>query len=134
MRLVVSWVLAAVSVVVAAAIVPGVGLEQVGAGMLVAAFIAVLNAFLPPFLAALRLPFTLVVGFILVLCADAAVLGLAGDAFPNDIRVGSVGDALLAALVISAVSVVLQAIIGTNDDERVLAARHPARCQASRRA
>jgi uncharacterized membrane protein YvlD (DUF360 family) len=116
-RLLVSWVVAAASVAVAAAIVPGVALEQAGAAVLVAAFIGVLNAILPPILAALRLPFMLVIGFVLVLCADAAVLGLAHELFPSSIRVDSFGDALLAALVISAVSVVLQAIIGTGDDD-----------------
>jgi hypothetical protein len=36
--------------------------------------IAVLNAFVPPILAALRLPFTLLLGFVLVLLADAGIL------------------------------------------------------------
>jgi putative membrane protein len=97
--------------------VPGVALEQAGAGVLVAAFIAVLNAVLPPILAALRLPFTLLIGFILVLWADAVVLLLAHEVFPSGIRVESFGAALLAALVMSAVSVVLQAILGTGDDD-----------------
>ncbi len=46
---------------------PGVGLESTGAAFLVAALVAVLNAVLPPILAALRLPFMLVTGFLLVL-------------------------------------------------------------------
>jgi uncharacterized membrane protein YvlD (DUF360 family) len=117
-RFMVSWLVAAVSVGVAAAIVPGVALEQAGAGVLVAAFIAVLNAALPPILAALRLPFMLLIGFILVLWVDALVLLLAHEVFPSGIRVDSFGAALLAALVMSAVSVVLQAIIGTNDDDQ----------------
>ena len=36
---------------------------------------------------------------------------------PDDIHVGSFGDALLAALVMAAVSVVLQVVLGTNDDD-----------------
>jgi uncharacterized membrane protein YvlD (DUF360 family) len=117
LRTLVSWVVAAAAVWIAAAIVPGVTLESTGAGFLVAALLAVLNAVLPPILAALRLPFTLVAGFLLVLLADALLLRLADDIFPNDIHVGSFGDALLAALVISAASMVLQAILGTNDDD-----------------
>ena len=39
--------------------------------------IAVLNAFLPPIVAALRLPFMVVLGFLLVLFLDAALLLLA---------------------------------------------------------
>jgi uncharacterized membrane protein YvlD (DUF360 family) len=117
-RLLVSWVVSAAAVAVAAWIVPNVTLDQTGAAFAVAALIAVLNAVLPPLLAALRLPFTLVVGFLLVLFADALLLKLAGDVLSDDIHVGSFGDALLAALVIAAVSIVLQAILGTNDDDQ----------------
>jgi uncharacterized membrane protein YvlD (DUF360 family) len=116
-RTLVSWVVAAVSVWVAAAIVPGVALEQTGAAFLVAAVLAVLNAVLPPVLAALRLPFMLLAGFLTVLIADALVLMLAHELLPDDIRVDSFGDALLTALLISAVSLVLQSILGTNDDD-----------------
>jgi len=62
LRLVISWIVAAASIWVAAALVPGVALESTGAAFLVAALIAVLNALLPPVLAALRLPFMLVAG------------------------------------------------------------------------
>jgi uncharacterized membrane protein YvlD (DUF360 family) len=111
------WIVAAAAVWVAAWILPGVGLEATGAAFLVAAALALLNAVLPPLLAALRLPFTLVIGFLLVLFADAALLRLAADILPDDVRVDSFGDALLAALIIAAVSVVLQAVLGTNDDD-----------------
>ena len=117
LRLVISWIVAAASIWVAAAVVPGVGLEQTGAAFVVAALIAILNALLPPVLAALRLPFMLVAGFLLVLLADALLLVIAHEVLPDDIHVGSFGDALLAALVMAAVSVVLQAILGTNDDD-----------------
>jgi uncharacterized membrane protein YvlD (DUF360 family) len=116
-RTIVSWVVAAASVAVAAWILPGVALEATGGAFLVAAVIAVLNAVVPPVLAALRLPFTLALGFLLVLVADALLLQLA-DAVLDDIRVDSFGDAFLASLLISAVSVVLQTILGTNDDDQ----------------
>ena len=48
------------SVWVAAGLVPGVELDEFGAAFVVAAAIAVFNAVLPPLVAALRLPFTLV--------------------------------------------------------------------------
>ena len=117
LRVLVSWVVAAASVAIAAWIVPGVDLEQTGAAFAVAALIAILNAVLPPFLAALRLPFMLVAGFLVVLAADALVLQVAGDVLSDDVHVGSFGDALLAALVMSAVSLVIQMIIGANDDD-----------------
>ena len=49
----------------------------------VAAIVAVLNAMLPPLVAALRLPFTVVIGFLLVLALDAAMLLLAADVAPD---------------------------------------------------
>ena len=72
---------------------------------------------MPPVLAALRLPFMVGLGFILVLVADALALQLAADALPDDIHIDSFGDAFLAALVIAAVSMALQVILGTNDDD-----------------
>jgi uncharacterized membrane protein YvlD (DUF360 family) len=117
LRLLISWVVAAAAIWVAAAVVPGVRLEQTGAAFVVAALIAVLNALLPPVLAALRLPFMLIAGFLLVLLADALLLLIADELVPDDIHVDAFGDALLAALVMAAVSVVLQAVLGTNDDD-----------------
>ena len=96
---------------------PGVALGGVGAAFLVAALIGILNAVLPPLLAALRLPFMLVVGFLLVLVADALMLQLAEVADRRQVRVDSFGDALLASLVIAAVTMVLEVILGTNDDD-----------------
>ena len=116
-RLLVSWLVAAAAVFFAAAIVPGVALQSAGGAVLIAAAVSIINAILPPLIAALRLPFTLVAGFLLVLVADAGAFKLAGDAFPEAISVGSFGDALLAALVVSAVSLILQVILGTNDDD-----------------
>ena len=71
----------------------------------------------------------LVAGFLLVLVADAAVLLIADKAFPDDVHIDWFGDALLAALLIAAVSMVLQVLLGTNDDDeyslRVIAAHRP---------
>jgi uncharacterized membrane protein YvlD (DUF360 family) len=117
-RTIVSWVVAAASVAVAAWLVPGVALDATGAAFVVAAVIAVLNTVVPPILAALRLPFTLALGFLLVLFADAGLLMLADVVVGDDIRVDSFGDALLASLLMSAASVVLQTILGTNDDDQ----------------
>ena len=94
---IVSWVIGAAAVWVAAWLVPGVALGGVGAAFVVAALIAILNAVVPPVLAALRLPFMLVVGFLLVLVADALILQ-AAEAAVYDARVDSFGDALLASL------------------------------------
>ncbi len=116
-RLVIGWSVAAASVTAAAWLLPGVELERSGAAFMVAAAIAVLNAVLPPIIAALRLPYMVAAGFLLVLAADAWLLVLAADALPDAIRVDSFGDAFLAALVMSAVSLALEVVLGVNDDD-----------------
>jgi hypothetical protein len=59
----------------------------------------------------------LVLGFLLVLALNAFVLKLASDVLENAFKVDSFWWALLAALVVAAVSVVLQVVFGTNDDD-----------------
>ena len=117
MRLVLAWLASAVALLVAAGLVPGAEVRGFGGALVVAALIAVLNAVLPPVLAALRLPFMLATGFLLVLVADALLLSLAHAILPDDIRVDSFGWAFLAALVIAAVSMALQVVVGANDDD-----------------
>jgi uncharacterized membrane protein YvlD (DUF360 family) len=116
-RLLVAWAVAAASVWLAAAILPGFSLERLGSAFLVAAVVAAFNAVLPPLVAALRLPFTLALGFVLVLLVDALALVLADDLLPRFGEVDSFGSALLAALVISAITMVLEVILGTNDTD-----------------
>src|SRR4051795_5267474 len=115
-RFVVTWAVAAASVWIGAAIVPGVSLEWPGGALLAALAIGVLNAILPPLIAALRLPYMLAIGFLLVLVADALVLLAVQELLPERIAVASFGDALLATLVMAAASIVLQVILGTNDE------------------
>jgi uncharacterized membrane protein YvlD (DUF360 family) len=118
LRLILEWAVAAASVWVAAALLPGVDLERTGAAFLVAAAVAVLNAVLPPVLAAVRLPFMLVTGFLVVLVADALMLLLADAIFPDDVHINGFGSALLAAFVMTAVSMALDVVLGMNDDDQ----------------
>ena len=116
-HVVLSWLVAAAALLVAAALVPAVSIPTFLGAVVVAALIAVLNALLPPIVAALRLPFMVVLGFLLVLLLDAAMLVVASNAVPQWITVDSFGWALLAALIAAAVTVVLQVVLGTNDDD-----------------
>ncbi len=117
LRVLVSWLVAAGSVLVAATIVPGVSVGSFGDAVVAAFLIAALNVVLPPVVAALRLPFTLVLGFVLVLVLDALMLLLASHISSRAIDVDSFGWALLAALVIAASMIVLEVIFGANDDD-----------------
>jgi uncharacterized membrane protein YvlD (DUF360 family) len=117
LRLLIAWLVSAVSLLVAAGLLPHVSVDGFGGAVLVAAFIAILNALLPPMVAALRLPFMLALGFILVLVVDALILRAASAVFNNAIHVDSFGWALLTALVAESVTVALQVVAGTNDDD-----------------
>jgi uncharacterized membrane protein YvlD (DUF360 family) len=117
LRLIVAWVLSAIALVLAAYIVPHVEVDNFFGALLVMAVIAVLNAIVPPVLAAIRLPFTIATTFLLVLIADALML-MAADALTDGaIRVDSFGWALLTALLASAFTTALSIIAGTNDDD-----------------
>ena len=127
--LLVSWFATAVALMVAAWILPGVEIRDFWGALLVAVIVAALNAVIPPVLAALRLPLTLVLGFLLVLIADAVIL-LVTDAVTDGIlTVDNFGWALLAALVVAAVSVVLAVIFGSDDMGSIRIARRIAKRQ-----
>jgi uncharacterized membrane protein YvlD (DUF360 family) len=117
LHVVLSWLVAGASVFVAATIVPGVSVGGFADAMAAAVLIAAMNAVLPPVVAALRLPFTLLLGFVIVLVLDALMLVLASHISSRTIKVDGFGWALLAALVISAASLVLEVIFGVNDDD-----------------
>jgi uncharacterized membrane protein YvlD (DUF360 family) len=117
LHLLLGWAVSAASVFAAAWLLPGVDLLEFGGGFLVALAVAVFNAILPPVLAALRLPFVVALGFLLALFANALLLLLAARVLPDAIDVSGFGDALLAALVMAAVSLTLEVILGTDDDD-----------------
>ena len=86
MRVLVTWLVSTVSLLVAAWIVPGADVKSFWGALVAAAVIAILNAILPPVVAALRLPFMLVLGFVLVLVADALMLLAADGITDGDLR------------------------------------------------
>src|SRR5215203_941002 len=118
-----------VALMVAAGVLPGVHIDSFWGALLVAAIVAALNAIIPPLLAALRLPLTLVLGFLLVLIADAAILLIADAVTDGVLRVDNFGWALLASLVVAAVSVVIAVLVGADDTSSIRIAQRIARRQ-----
>ena len=111
-----AWLVSAVAILLAAAILPGLDVDGFWGALGVALLIAVVNAIVPPVIAALRLPYTVALAFLLVLAADALALLLVGRV-DGGLEVDGFGWALLGALVITALTTVLQVILGTNDDD-----------------
>jgi uncharacterized membrane protein YvlD (DUF360 family) len=116
-RLVVSLVVNAISVFVAAWILPGLEVGDFWRALLAAAVIGVLNAVLSPLVAAVRLPYTVATSFLLVLVLDAVILMLTDAATDQAIRVDGFGWALVAAVLISAIATVLDILVGADDDD-----------------
>jgi uncharacterized membrane protein YvlD (DUF360 family) len=115
-RLVIAWLGSALGLMLAAAVVPGAELKGFGGAVAVAAIVGVLNAVLPPLIAALRLPFTVAIGFLAVLALDAVILRLAADITPHLLRIDDFGAALAMSLVATAISTPIAMVVGIDDD------------------
>jgi uncharacterized membrane protein YvlD (DUF360 family) len=116
-RLLSAWLLSAAALLIAAWIVPGASTRNFSGALVAALVIAILNAVLPPLVAALRLPLMLLVGFVLVLVVDALMLLAADNLTNGDLSVDSFWSALGVAVVAAAVGVVLDVVAGSNDDD-----------------
>jgi len=117
LRLLLSLLVNAASVFLAAGLLPGLDVGGFWAALAAALIIAALNAVLAPLVSAVRLPYTVATSFLLILILDAALLRAADALTEGAIQVGGFGSALIAALVISAIAVVLEVVVGTNDDD-----------------
>jgi len=115
--LVVAWLVSACALLVAAWIVPGAAINNFLGALAAAVAIAALNAIVPPIIAALRLPLMLLTGLVLILIADALMLLAADSITDHDLQIDSFWSALGVAFVASAVTVVLDIVLGTNDDD-----------------
>jgi uncharacterized membrane protein YvlD (DUF360 family) len=117
LRLVVAWVASAAALFGAAWIIPGATVNDFWGALAASAAIAVLNAIVPPIIAALRLPFVVLVGLVLVLVLEALMLLAADRITGGDLSVDSFWSALGVAFVASAIGVALDVVLGTNDDD-----------------
>jgi uncharacterized membrane protein YvlD (DUF360 family) len=116
-RLLLSWAVSALALVGAAWIVPGAAVHDFAWALAAAAVIGVLNAILPPVVAALRLPFVALLGFLVVLVLDALMLLAADKITDGRLEIDSFWSAIGVALVAAALAVVLNVVLGTNDDD-----------------
>jgi uncharacterized membrane protein YvlD (DUF360 family) len=116
-RVLSAWLLTAFALLVAASVVPGASIGNFRNALAAAAAIAVLNAVIPPVVAALRIPLMALLGFFVVLALDAALLLLADNITGGDLTIDSFWAAVGVALVAAAVGVVLNIVLGTNDDD-----------------
>ena len=118
--LLIAWVTASASLLFAAAVIPGVTVPSAGGALITAAFVAALNAVLPPVVAALRMPFTLALDFVLILLLDALMIWWAASVDDRTIQLSSFGSAIAVALIASAAGVAIGVLTGVDDDVHLL--------------
>ncbi len=113
----VGWTLAAAGLLTAALLLPGLRVDGVLGAFGVVAVIGILNALAVPVVAQIRLPLTVLSGFLVVLVLDAAVLWVAAGIVPDSIVVDTFGWALAGALAAAAATLVFQIALGVNNDD-----------------
>ena len=113
MRFVLRLVVNAVAVFLAANLVPGIHVSGPGTALLAGLILGFVNALIKPVLFVLTLPFTIVTLGLFIFVVNAICLALVAWLVPG-FTIGGFASAFLGAIVISAVSWLLHAIV----DER----------------
>jgi uncharacterized membrane protein YvlD (DUF360 family) len=111
------WTLATAGLLAAAVLLPGLRVDGVVGAFGVAAVVGILNTLIVPAIARIRLPFTVLSGFLVVLALDAAVLWVAAEAIEGSVVVDNFGWAIAGALVAAAATLVFQIALGVNNDD-----------------
>ncbi len=109
-----TWLLSAVALIVAAKLVPGVHLASFGTALVVAVVLGLLNAVVRPLLVFFTLPLTVVSLGLFLLVINGAMVLLAAR-FIDGFAVDGWWPAVLMALVVSLVSWVLGFFFGADE-------------------
>jgi putative membrane protein len=122
MRIIGSWLITAVAMAVAMWLIPGIGFRGENillATVVLAAILALLNAFIKPILQIISLPITILTLGIFALIVNTGVLYLAAwlnnGLFGTDFIIESFGSAFLASIIIGLVTIILNALTGIKD-------------------
>ena len=117
MRFLARLLLNAIAILVAAWLVPGIELSGNGAALAAGALLGLVNALVRPVLIVLTLPFTLVTLGLFIFVVNAICLGLTAALIPG-LAIGGFWSAVLGALVVSAVSWILNGLLLAPADNR----------------
>jgi putative membrane protein len=130
MKIIGIWLITAIAVAVAVWLIPGVGFvgsQPLLSTVLLAAILAVLNAFIKPILQIISLPITILTLGIFALVVNTGVLYLAAwlsnGLFGIGFVVNNFVSALVASIVISLVTIVLNALTGIKSLSRTSGGR-----------
>ena len=106
-----TWLLAAVSLVITAKFVPGFRIDSFPAALIAAVILGLVNAIIKPILVVLTLPITIVTLGLFLLVINALTIWLAGSITPGFIVSGFI-PALIGSIVLTLVSSVLNHLVG----------------------
>ncbi|MEG4205667.1 phage holin family protein [Microcoleus sp. Pol7_A1] len=112
-----TWIVAAVSLVITANIVPGIAVVSFPAAMLAAVVIGLVNAIVRPILTLLTLPLTIITLGLFLFVVNAISLSLASwlaGAFNIGFAVNGFWPALLGSIVLSFVSGLIGRFVNAN--------------------
>ena len=111
--LLIRWIVTALALWLTATIVPGlVTIRSAGAAIIAALVLGLVNAIVRPVLLLLTLPFTIVTLGLFIFILNAAMFGLAALLTGKGFEVHGLWGALVGSLLVSAISLVLNMIIG----------------------
>jgi putative membrane protein len=117
------WFVTTLAILAVPYLISGVRVEGIGAALLTAAVLGILNALIRPVLILLTLPLTIVTMGLFILVINALLFQLAGAIVPG-VYVASFWSALFASIVVSLVSWLLNsAIAGGSGDTTVVVSR-----------
>ena len=111
MRFVVRLLVNAAAVFLAANLVPGIHVRSLGTALVAGLLLGLVNALIKPVLFVLTLPFTILTLGLFIFVVNAICLALVAWVVPG-FTISGFAAALVGALVISAVSWLLHAILG----------------------
>jgi putative membrane protein len=117
------WFVTTLAILAVPYLISGVRVEGIGAALLTAAVLGILNALIRPVLILLTLPLTIVTMGLFILVINALLFQLAGTIVPG-VHIASFWSALFASIVVSLVSWVLNsAIAGGGGETTVVVSR-----------
>ncbi|QLE01604.1 phage holin family protein [Galbibacter sp. BG1] len=113
MKFIIRILLTAISVVILAKILPGVGVESYGTAIIVAIVLALLNFIVKPILVILTLPVTIITLGLFLLIINAIIILLA-DYFVSGFAVTNIWWALLFSLLLSILQSIFESLVGAD--------------------
>lgn len=111
MNLFIQWLVSAIAILIAAYILPGVGLSGFWAALIVAVVLGVLNLLIKPLLILLTLPINILTLGLFTLVINALIIMLASGIVPG-FQVGGFLNAFLFSLVLALINFLFNRVVG----------------------